>query len=69
MMSFKKISGRQDIENLIGLKEKWVWKCNLGTCRPITPTSDSDASTSDKRAHLWEEHLSDLLADTLRVEH
>jgi hypothetical protein len=69
MMSFKKISSRQDIHNLMGLKEKWVWKCNLGTCRPITPTSDSDMSTLEKTAHLREEHMSDLFAGTLRAEH
>jgi hypothetical protein len=67
-MVFKRISGQQDIENLLGLREKWVWKCNLGTCRPITPSSDSDNSILDKKAHLREEHLSDLLAGVERTE-
>src|SRR5262249_6269762 len=26
-MTFKKISNHQDISNLLGLREKWVWKC------------------------------------------
>jgi hypothetical protein len=60
-MAYKKISSQQDIQNLLGLREKWVWKCNLGTCPPITPSSDSDSSMSDKKTHLREEHLSNLL--------
>jgi hypothetical protein len=67
-MEFKRIGGQQDIRNLLGLREKWVWKCNLGTCRPITPSSDSDNSILDKKAHLREEHLSDLLASVEGME-
>jgi hypothetical protein len=61
-MAYKKIDNPQDIRNLLGLKEKWVWKCNIGTCRPITPSSDDEDALSDKKAHLREEHFSDLFA-------
>jgi hypothetical protein len=67
-MAFKKISSPQDINNLLGLHEKWVWRCNLGTCRPITPKSEADFSLSDKKAHLREEHWNDLLAAANKAE-
>src|SRR5262249_16674906 len=66
--AYKRISSQHDIHNLLGLTEKWVWKCNLGTCRPITPTSDSDDSILDKKAHLKEELLSDLFACSAHAE-
>jgi hypothetical protein len=59
-MAYRKIESPQDIRNLLGLREKWVWKCNLGNCRPITPSADDEDALADKRAHLIQEHFSDL---------
>ena len=49
-MAYKKIDNPQDIRNLLGLTEKWVWKCKLGNCRPITPSpDDQDALARQER--------------------
>jgi hypothetical protein len=56
------IGDPQQIRNLLGLREKWVWKCKLGSsCHPIAPTSDDQHVLSDKKGHL-RDHLNDLLA-------
>ena len=61
-MAYKRIDDPQDIRNLLGLTEKWVWKCNLGNCRPITPSPDDQDALRDKKEHLVQEHLSELFA-------
>jgi hypothetical protein len=56
------IGDSQQIKNLLGLREKWVWKCKIGSsCHPIAPTSDDQHVLSDKKGHL-REHINDLLA-------
>jgi hypothetical protein len=56
------ISDSQQIHKLLGLREKWVWKCKIGTsCHPIAPTSDDQDVFLDKKGHL-REHMNDLLA-------
>src|SRR5262249_6388008 len=30
-MAYRKVDNPQDIRNLLGLREKWVWKCGLGS--------------------------------------
>jgi len=60
--AYKKIDNPEDIRNLLGLAEKWVWKCKLGNCRPITPSPDDQDALHDKKEHLMQEHLSELFA-------
>ena len=60
--AYKRIDNPQDIRNLLGLTEKWVWKCKLGNCRPITPSPDDQDALHDKKEHLMQEHLSELFA-------
>jgi hypothetical protein len=59
-MAYRKIDSPEDIKKLLGFKEKWIWKCNLGTCRPITPSVADEDAFFDKKAHLREEHFNDL---------
>ncbi len=61
-MAYKRIDNPQDIRNLLGLKEKWVWKCKLDNCRPITPSPSDQDALQDKKEHLVQEHLSELFA-------
>jgi hypothetical protein len=61
-MAYRKIGSPQDIRNLLGLKDKWIWKCNLDNCHPITPPVDDDSALPEKRAHLVEEHFNKLFA-------
>jgi len=61
-MAYKRIDNPQDIRNLLGQKEKWVWKCKLGNCHPITPSPNDQDALQDKKEHLVQEHLSELFA-------
>jgi hypothetical protein len=60
-MSYKRVHSPLDIRNLLGLEEKWVWKCKLGSCQPIVPRLKDEAALVDKKAHLKEEHHTELL--------
>ena len=61
-MAYKRIDNPLDIRNLLGLKEKWVWKCKLDNCHPITPSPSDQDALQDKKEHLVQEHLSELFA-------
>src|SRR5262249_16494510 len=62
-MAYRKVDNPQDIRNLLGLREKWVWKCGLGSnCRPITPSAEDENAIRDKKNHLQQEHMNDLFA-------
>ena len=62
--SYKRVDNRLDIMNLLGLDEKWVWKCRLDGNHIVTPVPGNEEAMPEKRDHLREEHLIELVAHT-----
>jgi hypothetical protein len=63
-MSYKRVDSPWDIKNLLGLEEKWVWKCKLDQDHIVTPAPGNEDAMPEKRDHLREEHLPDLIKRT-----
>jgi len=56
-VSYKKIN---NIYDLPGGQEKWIWKCKLASNHAIIPPAGDENALSDKKAHV-KEHLFELL--------
>jgi hypothetical protein len=60
---FKRVDEPATLQNLFALPRKIVWRCMLGNCDPLIPTTQDERATSDKKAHLGEHHLGQLFCD------